>query len=118
MICQMVEHHFGEPQTAKLWPHVHALDFAILGAEELDAATAGRHAVMPDEKEYDRRRNQLFYSIAVTAFGWIERGQVRFKLSNQALCVGTVRAFPGDDRWHRMRPQGYSRLARISVVSS
>src|SRR4029077_21083310 len=78
-----------------------ALEFSVRGAEQLDAAAAGRGTVVAQHEKRDCLRNQLFDTKTVTAFGWVERVKKCFKLSNQGDGVGAVGAFGRDDGCHR-----------------
>src|SRR5947208_2216603 len=83
VVCQMIEQRLPETESTKVRAHIHTLDFPIRTAKQLDAATAGGSILIAQHEKRDRLRNQLFDAIAVTAFDWIEWGQMRFQLSNQ-----------------------------------
>ena len=86
---------------AKPWPrnsgaHVHALDLAVVAADQLDAATSGRRAVGAEDEERHIFGQQLVDAVAVTACGRIERFKEGVELGDQADGSGRVRAFTGD----------------------
>ena len=74
----MVQHQLAQAQTAKLWADVHAFDFTVFSAEELDAATTGRHPIMPHYKKSDGFTQELLDTKPVTAFFRIQPGKVCF----------------------------------------
>src|SRR6266852_4013993 len=96
IVCQMIEQQLPKTQTTKKRAHIHALQFPIGGAKQLDAAAAGRSVVMAQHEERDCLRNQLVDAKTVTACAWIERLQMCFELRNEGDGVGAVGAFGRD----------------------
>ena len=97
IVGQMIEQQLPETETTKVRAHIHALDFPIRDAKQLDAAAAGRNIVSAQHEKCDGLGKQLFDTIAVTAFGWIERVKMCFELTNQDDGVRAVGAFGRDD---------------------
>jgi hypothetical protein len=56
---QMTQHQPAQTVAAKSGPYVHALDFSVLGAKELNATTAGRCAAMPRHEECKASRRSF-----------------------------------------------------------
>src|SRR5262249_49984462 len=97
IVRQVIDQQLPETQATKLRPQIHALEFPIRGAKQLDAAAAGRSIVIAQHEKRNSLRKQLLDTITMTAFGWIERLQMRFELRNQDEGVGAVGAFARDD---------------------
>ena len=80
---QVVEHQLAVPLAAKLRSHPHALDLAVLAAEQLDAAAAGGRAAFANDEERDRVGNQLLNAEPMPALARIERRQMCVELRDQ-----------------------------------
>src|SRR5215831_4805231 len=96
----MIDEQLAKTQPAILRPHIHALELTILGAEELDAAAAGRITAMAQHEKRDPLRDQLLDTVTMTALGRIERVQMRFQLRNKQDGVGTIGTLARDDGLH------------------
>src|SRR5438128_12630530 len=92
IVCQMIEQQPRETETPKLRAHVHTLYFPIGRAEQLDAAAAGGSIVLAQYEKGDCVRKQLLDAKTMTAFGWIERVEMRFMLRDQGDGVVAVGA--------------------------
>ena len=108
----------AKPVATKLGTHVHPLDLSIVGAKQLDAATANGCAAIADEKEGHAFRNQLLHTVAMTAFTRIERLKVRLKLGNQGCRVRSVRTFRRYDGWHTSLVNFLSTLRCVATTFS
>jgi len=74
---EVVEHHLAVTKSANVRPHPHALDLAVLGAEQFDPATAGRSTVIANDEERDRVSNRLLHTETMTALTRIKPCQIR-----------------------------------------
>src|SRR5882672_3353462 len=84
-----------------LWADIHAFEFTVLFAVELDTATTDGCAVVADEKECDALHEQLFDAVAMAALSRIQRSQMSLKFFNEGNGVRGIRTFLGDGDWHR-----------------
>ena len=98
MCGQMVQHQSAQALAAKSGPHVHAFDFSVIGTEELNPTTAGRHAATPCHEEYDRFAQELLDAVSMPARLGIAGIELLFELGDQHFGVGRVGALRKDDR--------------------
>ena len=94
---QMAQHQPAQTVAAKSGPYVHALDFSVLGAKELNATTAGRDAAMPRHEESDGFAHELLDAVPVPARFGIVGVELVFELGDERSRVGRIGAFRGDD---------------------
>ena len=91
----MLDKAFDQAPTAELRPNVHPLQLAVLFADELDAAAAGRLSIAKDGEEGDLPHEELLDGVAMAAFDGIERADVLLKLGDELGCRVRVRPFFG-----------------------
>src|SRR5262245_54857918 len=103
---QVVEHQLAVTFATKLRPHPHALDLAVLCAEQLDAAAPGGRAAVADDEERNRVGNQFLDAEPMTAFARIERREMCVELCDQRGRVGAGGVLGRYDRRHVVSPDG------------
>jgi hypothetical protein len=97
---EMLEQQLAQALAAVRGADVHAFEFGVVGADELEAATAGGQVVLADDEEGDAFAEETFDAEAVAAFDGVELAEVIFELCDE-LCGGWgVGAFLGDDGGH------------------
>jgi hypothetical protein len=101
VVSEMIEHLFAVTRTAVLGAHVHAFEFAVFFAVELDASAADGCPVVPDEKERDALGEQLFDAIAMTALARIQRRKICLEFFNQGDGIRSIGTFLIDGNCHR-----------------
>ena len=82
------------------------VEFAVIGAEELNAAAGGRRALVAQDEKRDAVRDQHLDTVAVPARRRVERLQLRFQLVDQGDSLWAVRTFARDDRRHELARAG------------
>src|SRR5262245_61451421 len=97
---KMIEHAPAQAQPPKRWAHIHALDFPIGRANELDPTVSSCHALMADDEKGHRLFEQLLNTIPVMVFDRIEGDEVRIELSDQRPGVCRVRGCGYNNGWH------------------
>ena len=98
MCGQMAQHQPAQTVAAKSGPYVHALDFSVLGAEDLNTTTAGRYAAMPRHEECNGFAQELFDAVPVPARFGIMGVELLFEFGDKHSRVGRIGAFRDDDR--------------------
>jgi hypothetical protein len=86
--------------AAKLRPDIHALQFAIVAAKELDPAATRRHTVNPQHEERHAFLDQSIHAEPVPALRRVERLQMGLQLVDEQQGVGGVGTFSGDGGRH------------------
>jgi hypothetical protein len=94
---QMAQHQPAQTLAAKSGPYIHALDFSVLGAIELNASTAGRHAAMPRHEECNGFAQEFFDAVPVPARFGIVGVKLPFELGDKHSRVGRIGAFRDND---------------------
>ena len=85
---------------------IHALELPVIGAKQLDAATASGSAVNANDEEGYAIGNLFLHAEAVTALARIERLQMCIQLRNQGRRLGRGRMLCCDSRCH---PRGVAK---------
>jgi hypothetical protein len=93
----MTQHQPAQTVAAKSGPYVHALDFSVLGAKELNATTAGRCAAMPRHEECNGFAQELFDAVPMPARFGIVGVELPFELGDKHSRVGRIGAFRDND---------------------
>ena len=94
VLLQVIQQAPGQTQSAKARCNVHPFDLAVFIAEELDATTTGRHAVLSNDKKSYALRQQLLDTVTMTAFLRVKRLQMSFEFRNHCLRVRRIRPAP------------------------
>lgn len=95
---QMVQHEPAQALATKPRPNVHAFDFSVAGAEELNAATSRSNAAMPRHEERDSFAQELLDAVTVPARLGITGLELLLELRDKRSRVGGVGALRDDDR--------------------
>ena len=94
---QMSQHQPAQTLAAKSGPYVHAFDFSVLGAKDLNATAAGRCAAMPRHEECNGFAQELLDAIPVAACFGIVGIELSFQLGDKNSRVGRIGAFRDND---------------------
>jgi len=94
---KMAQHQPAQTLAAKSGPYVHALDFSVLGAKELNATATGRHAGMPRHEERDGFAQEFLDAVPVPARFGIVGVELPFELGDERSRVGRIGAFRDND---------------------
>lgn len=98
---QMVQHQPAQALATKPRPYVHAFDFSVTGAKELNAATSRSNAAVPRYEERDGFAQELLDAVTVPARFGVEGLELLFELGDKLSRVGRVGALREDDRSRR-----------------